>query len=533
MSNSNLYDLDGMDASDDEKNIRDSHIGLASTSTNMFVGMLANSDKMISSEKRWNFGDDKDEYERDKEQEHEHYKPLERDRNKERERDNERDNEIDNEREKERDNEREKERENERDKHSVVEDNELDDEPRNYIRKEHHSNSPKTSRRNETPSETEDTSAHKDGDYDDIVFIKLDMLRKLGELKQYGVTLSQNYNLDSNLKSMECEYKLHSDIRAKQNGVKWMSHMLVGILKGVEFLNDSYNPFEIKLTGLGDSVKDDIQSYYDIIGEIYEKWNQPGSRMAPELRLLLLIGSSAATLQLNKAIGPMMSSMLNRNNSNNNAEGELAILKKKASANSDKHRDATQEMADKEHAQALQKMSDMQMMKLKAMEYAKMQKDAQNIHLEKDLKLTTESPGFFGSDDNDSQYKLDDDIKKMQIEVLAKKQKIRDAKTSINAKAKMNFLKEESKRLDGLLDSFSEIDTNYDEKERGDNVTESSTESKISINPDIEKLMNNKNKKSAMRKKRMNTVKDKITMDSITLGSTEKKKKPNNITLNS
>ena len=519
MSNSNLYDLEGMDASDDEKNIRDSHMGLASTSTNMFVGMLANSDKMISSDKRWNFGDDKDGDETDRDQERE--RNRERDRDRERERD----------RNKERNNEREQAKE------KVVEEDDLDDEPGNYIKKERNTSSPKTSRQTETSAETEEVPVSKEDSYDDVIFMKLDMLRKLGELQQYGVTLSQNYNLDSNLKSMQYEYKLHSDIRAKQSGVKWMSHMLVGILNGVELLNDSYNPFELKLTGLSNSVKDDIQNYYDVIGEIYEKWNQPGTRMAPELRLLLLIGSSAATLQIHKAVGPMMSSMLNPNKGNNTSEDDIAKLKKKASDNSDKHRDATQEMADKEHAQALQKMSDIQMMKAKAMEYAKMQKDAQNMNFEKDLKLTSESPAVFSNDDSSSQYKLKDDLKKVQIEVLAKQQKIRDAKTNISTKAKIQFLKEESKKLDGILESFSETDMKCDEKERTDTATDASTESKISINPDIEKLMNNKNKKSTMRKKKMNRVKDnivdRITMDSITLGSTEKKKKPSNISLNS
>jgi hypothetical protein len=47
-----------------------------------------------------------------------------------------------------------------------------------------------------------------------IKLMKLDMLRKLGELKGYGVTLSQKYNMNSDLSTMKYEYELHRGIRS-------------------------------------------------------------------------------------------------------------------------------------------------------------------------------------------------------------------------------------------------------------------------------------------------------------------------------
>ncbi len=52
---------------------------------------------------------------------------------------------------------------------------------------------------------------------------RLDMLRKLGELAQYKVKLSQNYNMNSDYFTMKYEYQLHTNIRAKQNFVNWTS----------------------------------------------------------------------------------------------------------------------------------------------------------------------------------------------------------------------------------------------------------------------------------------------------------------------
>ena len=79
--------------------------------------------------------------------------------------------------------------------------------------------------------------------------MKLDMLRKLGELKQYGVTLSQNYNMRSDLNTMRYEYELHRSIRAKQNWVKWSSNVLLTCVHGLEMVNNKYDPFRLKLKG--------------------------------------------------------------------------------------------------------------------------------------------------------------------------------------------------------------------------------------------------------------------------------------------
>jgi hypothetical protein len=198
----------------------------------------------------------------------------------------------------------------------------------------------------------------------DVMLIKLDMLRKLGELKQYGVTLSQNYNLNSDLKTMQYEYKLHSDIRSKQNGVAWMSHMMIGIVKGMEMLNDTYNPFDIKLEGLKDKISSDIHNYYDVLGEIYEKYNKPGSKMAPEFRLLLMISGAAISMQVNKVIPSMVPGLSGILNGDNDT---LDKLRKKASKNSIKPREVIKEKYTTEHNVAAQRVSDLEMIKEKEM----------------------------------------------------------------------------------------------------------------------------------------------------------------------
>jgi hypothetical protein len=131
-----------------------------------------------------------------------------------------------------------------------------------------------------------------------IKLMKLDMLRKLGELKGYGVTLSQKYNMNSDLSTMKYEYELHRGIRSKQNWVKWSSNVLLTCVHGLEMMNNKYDPFKLKLKGWSQIMNTEITSYYDVFGELYEKYNQPGEGLAPEVKLIMMIGGSAMKFHL-------------------------------------------------------------------------------------------------------------------------------------------------------------------------------------------------------------------------------------------
>jgi hypothetical protein len=143
---------------------------------------------------------------------------------------------------------------------------------------------------------------------------KLDMLRKLGELSQNsGVKLSQNYSINSDYKTMKFEYDLHSGIRSKQNAIKWMAGMMIGIVGGIELLNDKLNPFDIKFDNTWSSkVATDITDYHDVLGKIYEKYTSPGKEMAPELKLFLMLTGSAVSIHFFKGIANLVPKAANK-----------------------------------------------------------------------------------------------------------------------------------------------------------------------------------------------------------------------------
>jgi hypothetical protein len=200
---------------------------------------------------------------------------------------------------------------------------------------------------------------------------KLDMLRKLGELAQYGVKLSQNYNMNSDYFTMKYEYELHKNIRAKQNFINWTSSIMLNCIYGVEILNDKYDPFSLKLTGWSEQINADISSYYDIFGEIYEKYNKPGKSMSPELRIILMLGGSALKFHLNKiAIS---------NSSNNHSTEKVQdpklleqmrqqALLDRMREDSAKQNESLKKKIEDEHVLANQQMKDMMFLQQKQQE---------------------------------------------------------------------------------------------------------------------------------------------------------------------
>jgi hypothetical protein len=129
---------------------------------------------------------------------------------------------------------------------------------------------------------------------------KIDLLRQLGELKKNGVTISKNYGLDDDADMMRKEIQLHKNIRSKHNAVSWMGGVLVLSVRGLEALNDNINPFDVKLDGLHEEISGDINNYYEVLGEIYERYTTAGKPMNPWLKLLMMMAGATMTSQLGK-----------------------------------------------------------------------------------------------------------------------------------------------------------------------------------------------------------------------------------------
>ena len=132
---------------------------------------------------------------------------------------------------------------------------------------------------------------------DQMLREKLKILRKLEQLEKKGIQLTKKYNMDSPLAEMKGEYEMIKQEKEKSNSVKFQSKMLMAAVSAIEFLNAKFDPFDVKLDGWGESVSENLDDYDDVFGELHEKYGGK-TKMAPELKLLFMLGGSAAMLHM-------------------------------------------------------------------------------------------------------------------------------------------------------------------------------------------------------------------------------------------
>ena len=118
---------------------------------------------------------------------------------------------------------------------------------------------------------------------------KFSVLRKLEALEQKGAKLTKRYNMESSLEEMKGEYEMILADKAKANSCKFQGRMLMAAITGIEFLNNRFDPFDIKLDGWSEQINENIDDYDEIFGELHDKYKSKAS-MAPELKLLFQLG---------------------------------------------------------------------------------------------------------------------------------------------------------------------------------------------------------------------------------------------------
>jgi hypothetical protein len=145
---------------------------------------------------------------------------------------------------------------------------------------------------------------------------KFKYLRLLEGIEKKGGTLSKKYSMDSSLEEMKGEYETLMSERDKTNSVKFQGKMLMACVSGLEFLNNRFDPFDIKLDGWAESVNENLDDYDDVFGELHEKYGSK-AKMAPELKLLFMLGGSAVMLHMTntmfKSAMPGMDDIMRQN----------------------------------------------------------------------------------------------------------------------------------------------------------------------------------------------------------------------------
>jgi hypothetical protein len=128
------------------------------------------------------------------------------------------------------------------------------------------------------------------------------MIKKLEEWAERGhIRNAVHFNSDSTFEEVEDEYETALEDKRKRDGLKLQSWWLKTLVNSVEFANSTFDPFGIDLSGFGEQVEEDMDSYEEVFGELYEKYK--GGKLSPEISILLKLGITAATINVtNKAL---------------------------------------------------------------------------------------------------------------------------------------------------------------------------------------------------------------------------------------
>ena len=126
---------------------------------------------------------------------------------------------------------------------------------------------------------------------------KFKVLRKLEAIEHKGAKLTKKYSMDSSLEEMQGEYEMIIAEKEKSNSCKFQGRMLMAAVTGLEFLNNRFDPFDVKLDGWSEQINENIDDYDEIFSELHEKYKSK-AKMAPELKLLFQLGGSAIMVHM-------------------------------------------------------------------------------------------------------------------------------------------------------------------------------------------------------------------------------------------
>jgi hypothetical protein len=145
---------------------------------------------------------------------------------------------------------------------------------------------------------------------------KADLLNKLARLQKKGFSPNRKFGVHNDIEELRTEYKrITYGIEADQS-VKFQRRMLMAFVTGLEFMNKRYDPFDVHLDGWSESMMENMDDYDTVFEDLYAKYRDKVS-VAPEIRLIMMVGGSAMMFHLSnsmfKSMAPNMNQVLKQN----------------------------------------------------------------------------------------------------------------------------------------------------------------------------------------------------------------------------
>ena len=170
---------------------------------------------------------------------------------------------------------------------------------------------------NEEPDDREEEEEEEEElSYEQIQKSKAEFIYKLNRLDKLGYKSSRRYSMASNLEDLKFEYNTLNRQRSIEKSVKFSRKMLMAFVSGAEYLNHRFDYAGLKLDKWSEHTMESIGDYDEVFEELHDKYND-SVQMAPELRLLMMVGGSAfmfhMTQSLFKTTSPEIGDILRQN----------------------------------------------------------------------------------------------------------------------------------------------------------------------------------------------------------------------------
>ena len=120
---------------------------------------------------------------------------------------------------------------------------------------------------------------------------KIEYLNKLQRLESKGFPVSKRFTMDNSLEEVKQEFNRLVDARNLESSLRFQRQMLMGAITGLEWMNNKFDPFDIKLEGWSESVHTNVEDFDEIFEELYDKYKERG-KMPPEMRLMMAVAGS-------------------------------------------------------------------------------------------------------------------------------------------------------------------------------------------------------------------------------------------------
>jgi hypothetical protein len=168
----------------------------------------------------------------------------------------------------------------------------------------------------ENSSVSPSTPKEKPKTYEQIQQEKQQLLFHLERLQKQGYPPSKKYSMASSYEDMQFEYDRLKKQRDVEKSIKFSRKVLMAVVSGVEFLNNRFDPFDIKLNGWSENMMENMNDYDEVFEELHDKYSE-SVKMAPELRLMTMVAGSGfmfhLTNSLFKSSSPKLNDILKQN----------------------------------------------------------------------------------------------------------------------------------------------------------------------------------------------------------------------------